>query len=202
MIGLSGAHRTGKTTLAKAFATQMGLHFAPSSAADVHAQLGLDPAQDYPLETRLTIQREILRQFDLIWSAAPKTFITDRTPLDLIAYTMVDINKTNAIGLEDKIGEYVEECYAALNRHFAGVIIVPPALPYVVEPGKPPPSRFFQEAHHNHVVGSAHKEDVSCSVFVLNRQTVNLADRLCWVTTIYNQVCRTCANKPIYSATH
>ena len=46
MIGLVGSHRTGKTTLARAFAEDSGIPFVETSTAEVFRRLGYDPKVD------------------------------------------------------------------------------------------------------------------------------------------------------------
>ena len=105
---LCGAHRTGKTTLAKAFSNYSGMPFVQTGASHVFADMGLDPKVDYPLEVRLDIQKRILESFEKQCSSVKtKHFITDRTPIDFMAYMMADIQRENVRGqLEKDIERY------------------------------------------------------------------------------------------------
>ena len=60
MIGLLGAHRVGKTTLARELEKRYGLLFVQTNVIDTFERLGKDPRLDYDMETRLSIQEEIL----------------------------------------------------------------------------------------------------------------------------------------------
>ena len=91
MLGLSGSHRVGKTTLAKLYAEKHGFAFVQTSVSAIFKELGLDPAQTYDFATRLTVQEEILKRLDKTFAEhAGQAAITDRTPLDFLAYTMGD----------------------------------------------------------------------------------------------------------------
>lgn len=135
MIGLTGAQGTGKTTLAKAFAQKQDIPVILTSTTQVMHSLGLDPAADYPLATRIASQRAILHAFERQYAHAQEVspvFISDRTPLDLIAYMLADIQRTTVLDepeLAKLVTDYVTDCYAALNRFFATVLIVQPGLP-------------------------------------------------------------------------
>src|SRR3569832_1283795 len=95
LIGLCGAHRTGKTSLAKAYAKKHGIAFMETSVSAIFKELGLDPAASFDFKTRLDIQEVILERLDAMYSmVAPVSFaIVDRTPIDMLGYT-----KTEAIG--------------------------------------------------------------------------------------------------------
>ena len=90
-IGLCGSHRTGKTTLAEAVSKKTGIPFVRTSTSEVFRRAGLDPAASLDFNKRLWIQNETLEAAKGVWEAAGKSFITDRTPVDMMAYTLGDI---------------------------------------------------------------------------------------------------------------
>ena len=92
-LGLCGTHRTGKSTLAKAYALAEGVPYLQTGATQVFLDMGLDPKVDYPLDVRIQIQKRILESFDKQYSAAGRDFITDRTPIDMMAYTLADVQR-------------------------------------------------------------------------------------------------------------
>ena len=95
-LGLCGAHRVGKSTLAETFCADTGMLFLRTSVSSVFMHLGLDPAQDYPFSMRLSIQKAVLANLvETYRSAGTRAFVTDRTPLDLIAYLLADVQRQN-----------------------------------------------------------------------------------------------------------
>lgn len=89
-IFLTGASGTGKTTLAKAVAQELGIEFLPSSVATVYAEEGLtyDDVKDNPTAL-LSMQGKIMfRHCNDIAErlAAGRAFISDRA-LDCLVYT-------------------------------------------------------------------------------------------------------------------
>src|SRR3569832_863688 len=68
LIGLCGAHRTGKTSLAKAYAKKHGIAFMETSVSAIFKELGLDPAASFDFKTRLDIQEVILERLDAMYS--------------------------------------------------------------------------------------------------------------------------------------
>lgn len=61
IIGLLGAHRTGKTTLAKATAEASGIRFMQVQLSEAQRILGFDSSkQDYTFKERRQIQEGLL----------------------------------------------------------------------------------------------------------------------------------------------
>ena len=97
-IAFIGAHRTGKTTLAKAVCEATGVPYVPISTSQVFKDNGLDPSDKLDIWTRFDIQKKILLHAYDIWFDMDQQFICDRTPLDMLAYMLADI-QANSIGV-------------------------------------------------------------------------------------------------------
>lgn len=82
-IFLTGAHSTGKTTLATALSERLGLPLLPEVARTVLAKRGLT----FPLPPELVdeVQREICQEQLYVFEDALKEFISDRY-YDCVAY--------------------------------------------------------------------------------------------------------------------
>src|SRR3569832_662701 len=102
LIGLCGAHRTGKTSLAKAYAKKHGIAFMETSVSAIFKELGLDPAASFDFKTRLDIQEVILERLDAMYSmVAPVSFaIVDRTPKKKQNNTKTKANKQTEGGAD------------------------------------------------------------------------------------------------------
>lgn len=136
-IGLTGAQGAGKTTLAKAFADQNNIGFIPSKTTQIFQALGLDPAGELTFEERMKVQNAILDLHEAMWASHPGVWISDRTPLDFLAYTLADVRQQSLTEEQDKaLQQYMKDCFAVTNRFFAAVVIVPSALPLVHREGK------------------------------------------------------------------
>jgi predicted ATPase len=141
-LALVGAHRTGKTTLAREFAKKHDLVFVQTGISEVFARLGLDPRVEYPIEQRVSIQTTILYALEKQWeSALRKTrfFVTDRAALDLAAYMLADVTRATLAGKPEvaaAIQGYVERCIESTNRFFHTVIRVQPGIKTVEAEGK------------------------------------------------------------------
>lgn len=178
MIGLVGAHRTGKSTLAKLFAERSGIDFVETTTTQIFKDLGFDPKNDYDLKTRLMIQRKILASMDSLYSKARGVFVTDRTPIDALAYTLADVSRASISGeLESELLAYSNDCFEVLNRNFNTLMVVQPGIKMVETEGKAPISPGYID-HLNHLMmGITVSEQVKCNHYFIPKHMTDLEDR-------------------------
>lgn len=94
-IGLCGSHGSGKTTLVQRFGMEnLDLFRLETNVGAFLTTLNVDVTQDLPFKDRLEIQIQILDYLEQLYKTAPGSFITDRTPIDVLAYTFSDITRT------------------------------------------------------------------------------------------------------------
>ncbi|MBE0438086.1 MAG: AAA family ATPase [Methylomicrobium sp.] len=147
-IGLAGAHRVGKTTLAKAFADSFDIAYIPSVTSDIIRSHGIDAADDCDFWLRMKIQWEILAVHEAAYQEAKGMFIADRTPLDFIAYALADVTRDNIAPEQSvELMNYKSACVHTINRYFNVLTVIQPGVKFVDEPGKPK----HIEAYVNHI---------------------------------------------------
>ncbi len=181
MIGLSGSHRCGKTTLAKAYAEKHGLFFLETSASAIFREFDLDPAVTYNFDVRLMIQQIILERFDLAYAkhAGDSKVITDRTPLDLLAYTLGDVSgQTLRPDQEAVLQRYISDCFDVANKRFATVLVIQPGIPLVYEEGKAAMSAGYIEHLNSLILGLSVDERLKSLHYYMPRYLTGLEDRL------------------------
>lgn len=127
--------------------------------------------------TRLSIQQEILSAGEAVWGQESGRFISDRTPLDMAAYTLADVQGTTTLN-EKAFKQYLDDCIEKTNQFFSTLIIVPPGIPLVPEPGKAALHEAYIEHIHTLVVGLCYDERVSAKVYHLGREVLSLNDRV------------------------
>ncbi len=182
-IGLCGGHRTGKTTLAQAIALKLNQPFIKTDTSGVFQESGLDPAQPMDFATRLQIQHKILSAAELIWTEAAaqsELFVSDRTPIDMIAYTLGDIQGVTKVNFTE-LEHYIEQCFTTTNKFFATLAIVQPGIPLVYEQGKAALNQAYIEHINILVMGLCSDRRLKSTVLCIDRQTTDLSDRLCQV---------------------
>lgn len=134
-IGLCGAHRVGKTTLAQNAAFKLGVPYVAVNTGAVFAKHNITPNTALDFKTRLKIQHEVLNAAMAVWCAQNDGFITDRTPIDFIAYTLADIQGASDVDYQ-ALSAYMDSCFSALAHVFDCVVLVQPGIPLVYEVGK------------------------------------------------------------------
>jgi nicotinamide riboside kinase len=154
-IALAGAHRTGKSTLAKATAEELGWVYVPSRAGQVAKAMGVDFTTKMPsAELVIELQEGILAaHMDDLSRVGGRPWITDRSALDMATYcTLYALGEAHP-RLASRVLNYIERCFDVANRHCAAIVLVQPGIPYVAATGKPSADPLYQEAFNTHLWG-------------------------------------------------
>lgn len=176
-IGLCGSHRTGKTTLADEISRRTGMPFVKTSTSEVFREYGLDPSMPLDFTKRLWIQHKILDAAEKIWRTEPGQFITDRTPLDMAAYTLADIQGSTVLNFTEMEG-YLSRCIEATNQYFKMLVLIQPGIPLVYEEGKAALNEGYLEHLNFLIMGLCNDERVRASVLRLPRDLKSIDDRV------------------------
>lgn len=144
MIGLMGAHRVGKSTLCEGIVRiGSGAVFElPISISKMQKELGFNSSnQSYDWETRKVIQNGLLKKFDEILlsnsitraciSQQQPKFITERTPLDLIGYLLINAPDNPTADDMQWISNYIDKCITLTNSHHEKIYLIQPGIKYV-----------------------------------------------------------------------
>jgi AAA domain len=176
IIGLTGAHRTGKTTLGSEFAKRnKQFKFAATSVTAIMQSRGFDPALDYPMVERIEIQNIILGELDAFYSRFDNNTVFDRTPLDAAAYLLADVQRQNVEReFHGPITEYVSRAIEITNRRFAMLLFVPPVLKMEDTPGKAPSAPAYVEHISQLIAGLRSDERMKVKYFSLPRSYLDL----------------------------
>lgn len=177
-LGLCGAHRTGKTTLAIALADDLNIPFVRTTTSQVFAELGLDPAEPMDFKTRLFVQNHVLDAAEKVWQDSPSPFVSDRTPIDMIAYTLGDIQGKTEVDF-DLLNQYIDRCYASTNQFFQNLAIIQSGIPLVYEQGKAALNPSYIEHINVLVIGLCHDSRIKANVFCNPREAIALDLRIC-----------------------
>lgn len=189
MIGLCGAHRTGKTSLARNFAQKQGIPFIETSVSKIWFELGYDPAVTYDFNTRLMVQEEILKRIDAkLAQYAGQEFVTDRTPLDMAAYTLADaIGDRVPSTAQKRLKDYLQACFDSTNKRFGVICLIQPGIPLVDEPGKAVMNEAYIEHLNSLIFGLTVDERVTSHHFYMPRAIVDMQERIDALTSAVNR---------------
>jgi hypothetical protein len=147
-FGLCGAHRTGKSTLARLISDRCDIPFVQTSVSDVFNSLGFDPAHNLTLIDRLKVQNAVLDACISKWRIQESLFVTDRTPIDFIAYMLASTRQEELTDeLDRKVQSYFSRCLEILDIYFNTIIEVKPGIPVIQESGK----ASTMQSHIDHI---------------------------------------------------
>lgn len=181
--GLAGAHRTGKTTLAKAVAEKMEIPFLTTSASKIATDLGIKIGLDMPFDQRQEFQEAALLSFEELYAdgGESKMFITDRTPIDLAAYVMTAWHPAIATDRHHEWAmDYVKRCIDATNRWFFQITILQPssAITFSEAEQKGENIDIYRESLNASMIGLSYLDEVRAAVHIVERDLTNMEDRI------------------------
>jgi hypothetical protein len=179
MIGILGAHRVGKTFLAREFAESNPTYdFIPTSTSRVFKEMGVDPKSKLDFETRMTVQEEVLRQAEEQYQMMTSRSILDRTPLDYATYVLSECFPSDGADPSPRVMDYVNRCIELTNEHFAMILVIQPGVEAPDEDGKAKVNLAYQEHLNMIAQGLLMREEVEVFKAVLPREVLDIEERV------------------------
>lgn len=188
-FGLAGAHRTGKTTVARKLAEFNDCPLIQVSLSGLASDMGIKIGLDMPWKDRVRFQEEAFYlMLDAYEQGEGQLFITDRTPLDLAAYVITAWHPSFADkAMTDWANDYVKRCMEASNAWLFQIGIVQPGIPWADAEQKGENIEFYRENLNTAIMGLAYGEWCKSPVFTLRRGTLDLDARTELLTRAYSE---------------
>ncbi len=182
-IGLTGTHRTGKTTLAKAWAEQEGVQYVTLSVTEVTKEMGMTTRQlRDDADARLELQQALVDRSRQRFFEPRAGFISDRTPIDVAAYTMADaVEGFYSDAQWDKVQTIVADCIDITNHAFHHLLMLVPekSIGYETGEGKPAADLAYQLHHSLVIAGLLREEGVTVPVQRMRKgRALKVSERL------------------------
>lgn len=106
---------------------------------------GFDPVAPMGIEERIEAQEWLLLRYMELADGIPQPFITDRTPIDMAAYTLAEVSMLNtSLELGQRIDLFVQTAIASAAAMFDTMMVARPLPVYDAQPDKPPPNPAYQ----------------------------------------------------------
>lgn len=180
LIGYCGAHRTGKTTLAKKSAEYYGKTFVPTEVGNLLQSLKVDPISlqhasydffldvqkqtiDYLCDMAKTLSEQASKSetTDTVLHDADSVIFVDRTPLDALAYTQAFFSSKDFEYLRNNplFHNHMEECEQAAfdaMKYFDAIFVVQPGIEVRPEHNKALPDVAYMEQLNKLMIGNAY----------------------------------------------
>lgn len=96
LYGFTGPSRSGKTTLARDIAEELGIHFHATTTTATAKAHGYDPVAPMSLADRVDLQHILLKAHLSLIKELPRPAIVDRTPIDNLAYLLCEFHMQSA----------------------------------------------------------------------------------------------------------
>ena len=204
LVALSGSHRVGKSTLARTVAEKYGFQFVETSTSAVFRELGYDPSAHYDFATRLDIQEIILNRLDRQYaSIKAEKAITDRSPIDTLAYTMAEALQDTVSDKEQaRFEKYVDKCLEMACRRFAAIVVVQPGIPIVEEEGKGALNRAYMEHLNTLMLGLVADPRMKAAHFYIPRHVLSIESRMAAMDSVLKTCLRRAQEESEYFAIH
>lgn len=123
-IAITGAHGTGKTTLARALSEKLGLPLIAEQARLVAEEMGVKTCEELLQNSKLArqFQERVLEEQIRAQLARPEGFVSDRCTLDCIAYWNL------YLGDGSDAGRYFFRARLHAFRRLDLIVYVPPLV--------------------------------------------------------------------------
>lgn len=174
MIGFTGAHRTGKSTAAKVIAETYDIEYV--QLPRVLDSMGLEPKDITTMDLRLDVQERLTEACADVFLKRKGMFVSDRTPLDVLAYTLAEGNQGLTERQQMRLMDIHDTCMHLAESCFSQFAYFKPTIPYVAEPGKPLPNLAYQRHIDAIILGLLMDSDITHGFYVVEK--INHDDRI------------------------
>lgn len=159
IYGLTGASCAGKKTLGRQLSQKLGVPFIPIKITEIASELGLPSTVDnLDFMERITVQYKILCGMEVFLNDLTTPCIIDRTPIDLIAYMLAEINMhslTNTLEIIDSsLVEFYNSCIE-LTKEYVDRLYCLDYLPLYDLNTKRSPSGLAYQLHRQLLIKGA-----------------------------------------------
>jgi molybdopterin-guanine dinucleotide biosynthesis protein len=148
LFGITGAAGTGKTTLAKRVAEDLGITYLSGSITEIAKRHGFDSVAPMSLQDRIRLQFKLLEDHVSMVAKAERPLIVDRTPIDLVGYMLAEIDMHSHMRLTSEeivaIEEYVDLCLETTAKLYDYIFILGQLDHYEVKESRPADNRAYQ----------------------------------------------------------
>lgn len=186
--GLSGAHRVGKSRLQHVIADQQGITVLQMPTQKTIEGSGHTLRAEYSYAERLDLQYRVLNAYqELLEENVGYSWISDRTPIDTVAYLLADVQRSGRTEQEEqRTIEYIDRALALTVKHYHGILVIQPGIKIVDDPTSSQPSPAYIE--HLSAIIAGYTQDIGGHI--LSRSLTDLDARVSYVSTALGLVRR------------
>ena len=183
MIGLVGAHRTGKSYTVKCMTERSMIDELKISVSQWQKEGGWDSSdQTYPWEERKRIQEYLFEAFSKrlaifsITRAVTTNLVSERTPLDLIGYAYLNAPADPTGADYEWLYKYASICIELTNKYYSDIVLLQPGIPYVA--ASTSPGEESMEILNAHYLSVFMDVRLTPDKLIIPREVTDIDDRL------------------------
>jgi len=178
-IGLIGAHRVGKTTLAAAAAEKSNIPFIPTNLSAILRREKIDLSKPIDIMRKMEIQQMLLDETVELFKTQQGSYITDRTPLDMLAYVLAEIGPHASLEASESILKYSKDCFTHTNQLFDLIVLVQPGIEIKQDIKKEtaPINQAYIETLNYIMTGLIYNESCTPKKFIIQRDCIDFDKR-------------------------
>lgn len=133
-IAIVGAHRVGKSTLAKLYGDKhKDTPYIPCSFSNSYEKYGLKVGDPETPEQRLAMQMYALSQWLDMVLVSKGRFVVDRSPIDFAAYCLYQANELGDPKLYEAAEAFAELCVNTAKMYTDVVLYISPGIDVMEE---------------------------------------------------------------------
>lgn len=148
LYGLTGASGVGKTTLGGLLEDSLELTFVKTSVTECAKKHGYNAVGNLSMDDRIALQFHLLDDHVELINNAPRPIITDRTPIDMAAYMLAEIEMRSDLRMTteqmEKCNQYVFNCQDVTSTYYDCLFHLDILPEYEVDDSRPPYNPAFQ----------------------------------------------------------
>jgi hypothetical protein len=157
-LDFHGSHRTGKTVTAIEVAKKLGIAYVNAGMSSSDIWISIKPSDTMTFGERIQVQEFLLDEIERLLArvSSMTAFVIDRTPVDLLAYLLTNIDDTTSSIFDSRGQAFIDRCVALSAKHFTHFVVVPPGIPVVGDVNKRSKaynSRMYKESLTDVIIG-------------------------------------------------
>ena len=184
-IAISGAHRTGKSSLCKTLSQSLGLPFLESSTTKILQKYGYEADANLRFPERMKAQLLLAQEYDKNFFDNKK-FITDRCHFDFMLYSFMEVGNDFPYdkNLENEFESYIDSCVKK-SKNLDALYLLQPGIPIFYTKGKASAVTPLLEKLNLLALGLISQYNIPCTI--IPKDCLDMKQRVEFISADLNQ---------------
>lgn len=140
----------------------MGVIYVNAHVSATNIWTTISPSDNMTFGERIQVQEFLLDEMEALLgrTSSMNGFIIDRTPIDILAYLLTNIDGTTSSIFDSRGQSFINRCIDLSAKNFTHFVVVSPGIPFVTDVGKSGKvynSGMYQESLTNVIIGAYYR---------------------------------------------